>query len=202
MGRQQRYDRIETVEKAMNLFWRDGYSGTSMRDLEQCLDMRPGSIYANFGNKECLYMEAMDLYAARSFTDFQTHIKNAETFMEGLHLFIEQLLFTTGQPCACMLAKTLADINPDNDALKGKARDMIIDFEDGFVTELKKARAKGEISDDCDIRALARHIQVQIIGLRAYTEMQRAKEVISELVNDTIRSIKIKADGPRSVELK
>ncbi|PCI51818.1 MAG: TetR family transcriptional regulator [Alphaproteobacteria bacterium] len=193
MGRQQRYDRTETVEKAMNLFWRSGFSGTSMRDLEDYLDMRPGSIYANFGSKEHLYRETMDLYAAKSFKSFKALVRNTDSFMSGLHHFIRQLLFTPANPCACMLAKTLADINPDNDALKRKAGDMIANFEDILVVELERARESGEIGGNCDVRALARFIQVQIIGLRSYAEMQKPKAVINQLLNDALAAIKTKA---------
>ncbi len=195
MGRQQRYDRTETVEKAMNLFWRSGFSGTSMRDLEDCLDMRPGSIYANFGNKEHLYIESMDHYADKTFTAFKSHVENAESFMDGLGIFIRQLLFTKDNPCSCLLAKTLADINPDNAALRNKASLMIAEFEDTIVTEMDKAVTSGEISENCDIRALARIIQVQIIGLRSYAEMQKPKAVIEKLVIDALKIINTKATG-------
>ncbi len=193
MGRQQRYDRTETVEKAMNLFWRGGYSGTSMRDLEEGLDMRPGSIYANFGNKEQLYKESMDLYADKSFTAFQSHIEKADSFMEGLELFIKQLLFTYETPCSCMLAKTLADINPDSAALREKASQMIGDFEDTLVSELEKAKASEEINRNCDVRSLARYIQVQIIGLRSYAEMQKSVITVNELLDDALQAIRKKA---------
>ncbi|MDC9612019.1 TetR/AcrR family transcriptional regulator, partial [Pseudoalteromonas sp. GABNS16H] len=38
----------------MNLFWERGYAGASMKQIEQALDMRPGSIYATFGSKDGL----------------------------------------------------------------------------------------------------------------------------------------------------
>lgn len=193
MGRQQRYDRTETVEKAMNLFWRSGFSGTSMRDLEQGLDMRPGSIYANFGNKESLYLESMDLYAHKSFSAFRSHVENADNFMEGLGLFIKQLLFSIESPCSCMLAKTLADINPDNATFREKAAQMIADFEATLAAELEKAKASSEISKNCDVKSLARYILVQIIGLRSYAEMQKSVPTICALLDDALLAIKNKA---------
>ena len=195
MGRQQRYDRTETVEKAMNLFWKNGFSGTSMRDLETCLDMRPGSIYANFGNKELLYLETMELYASKTFNEFQYHMRNSETFMAGLNQFIKQILFNDDGPCACMLAKTLADINPDHEALREKADHMIVNFENILVTALNHARVADEISENCDVRALARFIQVQIIGLRSYAEMQPPPAVTQQLRHDILTAIKARANG-------
>lgn len=195
MGRQQRYDRVETLEKAMNLFWKSGFSGTSMRDLEEGLDMRPGSIYANFGNKELLYQEAMSLYADITFDLFQTAMAEATSFMAGLRQFITPLLFTPDTPLACMLAKTLADMSPDNKALQKKAGMMIAGFEEILISELEKAQTTGEVTKNCHVKSLAQYIQVQIIGLRSYAELQRPRAVIEGLLNDSMKAIQAKAGG-------
>ena len=66
MARNARYDRQIALDKAMNLFWERGYAGASMKQIEQALDMRPGSIYATFGSKDGLFSEALAAYAQRS----------------------------------------------------------------------------------------------------------------------------------------
>nr|WP_067293017.1 helix-turn-helix domain-containing protein [Marinobacterium profundum] len=58
-----KFDRDTVVRSAMALFWQKGFGGTSTRDLQQALNMHPGSIYAAFGNKAGLYREALDAYA-------------------------------------------------------------------------------------------------------------------------------------------
>ena len=55
MARKAGYDREKVLDKALELFWAKGYHGTSLKDLEVALDMRPGSIYAAFGSKEALF---------------------------------------------------------------------------------------------------------------------------------------------------
>ncbi len=196
MGRQQRHDRTETIEKAMTLFWRNGYSGTSMRDLEDCLDMRPGSIYANFGNKEHLYMETLDHYADQNFTLFQQYMENEDSFISGLGRFIAQLIFSLENPCTCMLAKTLADDRQDTKQLREKAVIMLSSFEDSLVAEIDKAKANGEFNVNCNARALARYIQMQILGLRFYAGLQKSRSPLNDLLNDTLESIKNKAIMP------
>ncbi len=193
MGRLQRYDKVETLEKAMNIFWRNGFSGTSLRDLESCLDMRPGSIYASFGNKESFYQQAMDFYAARNFDNFKKHMESAESFMAGLGQFIRQILLDDQSPRCCMLAKTISDVSPGSDKLHAKATMMISSFEDIIVTELTRARKNGEVSRNCNLQSLARYIQVQILGLRSYAEMQKPSAEILELLDDALTAIKAKA---------
>ena len=55
MSRTALYNRHDALERALQLFWQKGFHATSLKDIEQALDMRPGSIYAAFGNKEGLF---------------------------------------------------------------------------------------------------------------------------------------------------
>jgi len=63
MSRTTLYNRQEALERAIQLFWQKGFHATSLKDIEQVLDMRPGSIYAAFGNKNGLFQEALEHYA-------------------------------------------------------------------------------------------------------------------------------------------
>lgn len=192
MGRHLRHKRDETVQKAMTLFWKNGFSGTSMRILEDALDMRPGSIYAAFGSKEKLFLTAISHYADQSFKRFQSHMAATDSFLLGLRNFLKQTLLDPDLSGACMLVKTLADRHPDNEILRERAGHMFNDFDSILVSHLEKARNRGEISRNCDIKALARFIQVLIVGLRSYAEVQNSEPVIRQLLDDALLSIETK----------
>ncbi|MFA0500949.1 TetR/AcrR family transcriptional regulator, partial [Vibrio sp. 10N.222.46.A1] len=55
MAKTAKFDRQDVVDKATNLYWEKGFHATSMRNLQDVIDMRPGSIYAAFGSKEGLF---------------------------------------------------------------------------------------------------------------------------------------------------
>lgn len=61
-----KYDRDKVIDKATALFWQRGFQGAGMRDIQQALDMRPGSIYARFQSKEGLFKLVVDKYADNS----------------------------------------------------------------------------------------------------------------------------------------
>ena len=46
----------------MLAFWRKGFAATSMNDLCDSMDVRSPSLYAAFGSKEALYLEAIQHY--------------------------------------------------------------------------------------------------------------------------------------------
>ena len=60
MARRKQYDEQVVLEKAMNLFWRNGYEATSMQMLEKEMGINKFSIYSSFGNKHGLFLESSE----------------------------------------------------------------------------------------------------------------------------------------------
>lgn len=63
MPRTKQYDRKEVLAKAMDLFWDRGYHATGVADLEAAMGINKFSLYAAFGSKRGLLLEALDHYA-------------------------------------------------------------------------------------------------------------------------------------------
>ena len=63
LGRPREFDREVALQDAMLVFWRRGFLATSVSDLCAAMGIRSPSLYAAFGSKEALYLEAVDLYA-------------------------------------------------------------------------------------------------------------------------------------------
>ena len=62
-GRPLSFDRDAALRQAMLTFWRHGYETTSVADLTEAMGISPPSLYATFGDKRRLFLEAVRLYA-------------------------------------------------------------------------------------------------------------------------------------------
>ena len=62
MGRAPKFDDGEILDRAMEVFWRRGWSHTSIRNLEHALEMKAPSIYRRFGTKDGLGVAVTDHY--------------------------------------------------------------------------------------------------------------------------------------------
>ncbi|WP_108818826.1 TetR/AcrR family transcriptional regulator [Pseudovibrio sp. Alg231-02] len=63
MGRPRNFNRDEALQAAINVFWRKGYDGASMKDLTTAMGINSPSLYSVFGDKHQLYLEAIDRYS-------------------------------------------------------------------------------------------------------------------------------------------
>lgn len=63
IGRPRTFDKNEALEAAMTIFWEKGYDGASMKDLTSAMGINSPSLYATFGDKHQLYLQAIDHYS-------------------------------------------------------------------------------------------------------------------------------------------
>ena len=62
-GRPLSFDRDAALETAMHVFWERGYEAASIADLTAAMGITPPSLYTAFGDKEQLFLEAIERYA-------------------------------------------------------------------------------------------------------------------------------------------
>ncbi len=191
MPRTAVHTRQESLDKALHLFWRQGFGATSLKDLEHALDMRPGSIYATFGSKENLFHEALDRYAESAMAELDRVIATDESPLGGLVAYVRMLggLRDRDENCqACMLVKSLLEFGDREEAARSRAGDLLARMEHRFTERLAEARAAGEIAADLDPGRLGRRLQADIVGLRTYAQRDVDARAVRELVEDVARS--------------
>lgn len=170
MPRRPSYDRDDLINRARDLFWKQGWAGTSLKDLEEALDMKPGSFYAAFGSKDALFALALETYSKDGLARLRALAEAYGPFV-ALKRFPNLLVTSEDAPTkACMLAKTLLELQAKGHPLAIEAdrllRKMGVLFEELF----EKAQAQGDIAQHHDTRQLAQRYQSDILGLRFSAE--------------------------------
>src|ERR1700712_3386530 len=62
-GRPRGFDADAALDRAVEVFWRQGYEGASLGDLTDAMGINRPSMYAAYGNKEELFRKALARYA-------------------------------------------------------------------------------------------------------------------------------------------
>lgn len=62
MGRNRKFDADAVIRSARSVFWRNGFEGSSLPELEQATGLNRSSLYHAFGSKRGLFDAAVDSY--------------------------------------------------------------------------------------------------------------------------------------------
>ncbi len=155
--------------------------------------MRPGSIYGAFGSKEQLYSEALECYSREVAAILEQRVADEGSPLAGLESFFRNVVIDrrdTNPSEICMLVKTLSEVRNDQPELMQLCRELLKRTERRFAGILQQAIKKGEIAEHSDPHLLAKHLQVQMIGLRIYMKTSLNTEAVGELIKSVFDSIK------------
>src|ERR1700712_4386390 len=75
----------------MDAFRRNGYEGTSMRDLADATGLGSGSLYAAFGSKDGLYLASLDLYRQRYAAPLADLLRSGENAGENAREVLHEI---------------------------------------------------------------------------------------------------------------
>ncbi|WP_300071616.1 TetR/AcrR family transcriptional regulator [uncultured Ruegeria sp.] len=170
MPRKPEYDREALIAQARDVFWRQGWAGTSLKDLERELKLNPGSFYAAFGSKDALYALALERYTQDGIarlTALADNLGPKAALMAQPKRVIEDTLAPTK---ACMLAKTYAELQAKDHDLAQRAAAYLDQMKACLTNLFLRAQAAGEISPGHDPDRLAARYQSDLLGLRLSAE--------------------------------
>jgi AcrR family transcriptional regulator len=167
-GRPRSFDRDAALESARMLFWRQGYESTSLFDLTSAMNIRPASLYAAFGSKEGLFMEALERYRSGVGSGLPRIMRTAATARDALRLLLEGTaasITRRAQPRGCMVVLSSLhgftdSAELDREMQRCRARDY-----EAVLERLHQAIALGELPQDCDPDAMAAFYMAVLQGM-------------------------------------
>lgn len=180
------------IRKATDVFWDKGYQGTKMRDLQMQMDMRPGSIYAGFGNKEGLFLLVLESYVKQSKARLAALKSELNSPLAALKAFVEEsclMAIRSATRRNCLLVKTLTELEGENETLASAARQGLKAMEQAFTSVFQDAINQQEMGSHHSAEALAKQLQIQIFGLRIYACSQPDEEQVLGAVNHMFDSL-------------
>ncbi|GGF53082.1 TetR/AcrR family transcriptional regulator [Alteromonas lipolytica] len=160
--------REQSIQQAMTVFWQKGYVGAGMRDIQTALDKRPGSIYAAFGNKEGLYLAALEVYT-QGIADRLIACSHAAEPLDALKEFLGTPLLQNDEDTymrQCLIVKTQADWLELPEGIQNSLRKALGNVRDGLIAVIEAAKAKQALAESLPTEQAATWLQGQFIALR------------------------------------
>jgi AcrR family transcriptional regulator len=166
-GRPRAFDPALALDRALHVFWRQGYEGTSLTDLTEAMGINRPSLYAAFGNKEALFRKVLQRYASGPSAWIAQALEEptARAVVERLLLGATGSPAQPGAPRGCLAVHGALACGGDADCIR---RELAAFREEG-VTAIRKrferAKREGDLPSDANAADLARLISTILHGL-------------------------------------
>jgi AcrR family transcriptional regulator len=159
IGRPRGFDRDAALKAAMYLFWRKGFAAASMNDLCDAMGVSSPSLYAAFGSKEALYLEAVEQYVRIHGPPIWDKLAEGPTARVGIENLLiaaaESLPKSRATPAGCMtMLAAVGDEWPA--AIARVVKKVRLEMLGMLRSRLETAVAKGELPASTDIDGLSR----------------------------------------------
>ena len=113
-GRPRSFDRDAALIRALEVFWRRGYEPASISELCAAMGINAPSLYAAFGNKSRLFLEAVNFYEKRYWSGPSRRFMKEKDFYLAVNNFFAEaatILLSSDTPCGCMVVLAAVNIS-------------------------------------------------------------------------------------------
>lgn len=156
MPRNVEFNEEDAIQKAMEVFWRKGYNGASLRDLTDAMKINSSSLYNTIGDKQELFVRCVRHYTDIRKKDLQKRLAGQGPAFNILQQYIDDAVTVIiSESNSCMAVKTAFEVGANDQRVKDILKEDS-DYAYQFLYSLiKKAMEEGDIADDEDPELLA-----------------------------------------------
>ena len=158
MARPKEFDDEKVLAKAAEVFWRRGYEVVSILDLEAATGLGRGSLYNAFGDKEGLFIAALDRYLDKYGAPPFRHLVEADVG-KGIRLMLEAIVARMSDPAnprGCLLTNSSLAFGTGSKRIDAYVAGKIRAMEETLEDAITRARREGQIPASADPGQLAR----------------------------------------------
>lgn len=183
MARPREFDIDTALDRAMHVFWTKGYEATSLDDLCEATELSRSSLYGTFGGKRDLLLRSLDRYVERG-TARIAAVLAVPPIRKALATlareFIDQIVAGPGRS-GCFIGNCAAELARRDKAAMARVRRSLARTEIVFREALVQAKARGELTPDADVKALARFLTSSFQGLRLVGKVIPNRAVLGDI---------------------
>ncbi|SDR92846.1 transcriptional regulator, TetR family [Polaribacter sp. KT25b] len=176
MARKKKYNEDEVIEKAMLLFWKNGYETTSMQMLEQEMGINKFSIYASFGNKHGVFLESLKHYKLKVNTVLEKFKKGTNGIADIKQFFYDSVSsnFKSDHIKGCFVTNTYNEFSEKEDKCIKEQMNLFMDNLKSIIIEklqMDTTKDKQTITKQANYLLLAKN------GLAAAARVNTKEEI-------------------------
>ena len=191
MGRPRSFDIDRALDRALQVFWRKGYEGTSLSDLTNAVGVNRPSLYAAFGDKKALFRKALGRYLTGPAAYTQEALKEptARAVIERLLRGAADLNAAPRNPGGCLMVQGALVCGEAGNSIRQELVACRTAGEAALRRRFQRAKSENDLSADTDPADLARYLATIIYGMAVQAPDGASRDKLQHVVEMTLRTL-------------
>jgi TetR/AcrR family transcriptional repressor of nem operon len=192
MARNVEFDEQLAVSRAMDVFWRKGYNGTTMRDLTEAMGINSSSLYNTIGDKHELFIRSLKHFTESRMRAALKQLEPIKSPIKAIEKYIQSSAYViTNEPDSCLAIKTTFEVAATDQQVQ-----QIIKADNDFTYNLliglvERAIEKGEIKVSRDAAMLTDYIINHFTGWHESFIIHQDKARIKKMATFLVQQISL-----------
>jgi AcrR family transcriptional regulator len=190
-GRPLSFDRDTALDKAMHVFWEHGYEAASISDLTAAMGITPPSLYTAFGDKERLFLEAIERYGKGPGGFGQRALDEEPTARQAVQRLLDEAATELTQQChplGCVMVMAATNCSVAAEHVQtalAKRRALGVA---SMQARIQRGIDEGELPADTDAGALANFYATVYQGMSMQAKDGASRASLRRSVEMAMRS--------------
>lgn len=192
-GRPREFDENHALLRAMEVFWSHGFEPASISTLVDHMGVNAQSIYNCFGDKNQLFVRALEYYVEKIATPMFDILNDRDADIVSIEAYFDYLLnkdAVTGEPRrGCLMVNTMVEMANTDDAIAQALVDFQKTMRRAFRNALKGARQRHQISAEIQLGETAEFLVNTVLGLMVSCKSGTTRKSQDAIVRLALRSM-------------
>ncbi|MEF1290695.1 TetR/AcrR family transcriptional regulator [Vibrio sp. M260118] len=190
-GRPKSFDKEIALEKALDVFWTQGYDGASLKDLTSAMGINKPSMYATFGNKEQLYLQAVEMYKQREGAPFFEALAQSEIrdVIAAVFSGIVVAKCNNEKHKGCLMIQSSLACSDDSHIIKTSALKVRAEFIKLIQERFDQAAKEGQLLDEANTQLMTHYAVTVLDGLQIHSVDVPPQEMLDEVAKMAINQL-------------
>jgi len=168
MARPKQFDRHQALQKAIQLFSRQGFAATSTEDLMHVMSIGRQSMYDTFGDKRALFLKALEIYVTESVNSIAAELEKPgralSAVQNALVTFAEREDLSSAE--GCMGLNAIAEFGQRDREVTRITVDAARRLRQALMLAFKRAKDQGGLAPNADDDSMADFFEMALAGIR------------------------------------
>lgn len=180
-GRPREFVEESVLDAALEVFWSQGYAGTTMTHLVKSAGIGRQSLYNAFGDRRAIFLRALDRYFAQQLSTFLEPLERDDATLADVRVVLLRLARqqARGERRGCLLLNSSMELGRDDREVRERTQRYMRRLRRSYQSTVERAGG-------ADPRASAEALVAVTLGVHVMARAGASERAMADAVEGTL----------------